>query len=232
MSEVRRSGDRDDERRDVAPRAEDEQPAGASRHLRIELLIAAALGLAAIVGAFAAYRNEQENHHASALFSEGIANFDEAGQLFATANSTLSRDQAQFLAYVTALHDRKTELADFIRRHLMDSRLQAAVAWWQSPANTKQPHPAATPFVAGDPSYTIPEQTQALQRTADSKRRFEQAKVDQGNADHYELIEVILATALFLYGIAGVTRSMTVKFVTLGTGGVIFATSLVLLMAG
>lgn len=66
----------------------------------------------------------------------------------------------------------------------MDATLQAAVAWWQSRANTNQAQPAPTPFVAGDRNYRIPEQAQALQRTADSERRFEQAKVDQGKADH------------------------------------------------
>ena len=56
-------------------------------------------------GAFAVYKHELRNHAATAQFSEGITNFDEAGQLTATANTTLSRDQSQFLAYTSALHD-------------------------------------------------------------------------------------------------------------------------------
>jgi hypothetical protein len=198
----------------------------------LEMVITVALGLAAIVGSYAAYRNEQSNHHATVHFSEGITNFDDAGQLFATANSTLNRDQAQFIAYVTALHDNKPKLANFIRTQLMDARLQSAVAWWSGPANMRQPHPAPTPFVSNDPNYAIPAQGQAADRTAESKRRFDAAKHEQERADHYELIEVILATALFLYGIAGVTSNMTVKLGTLGTGLAIFLVSLVLLFTG
>jgi hypothetical protein len=202
------------------------------RDRRLELVITIALGLAAILGAYAAYRNEQSNHHATVHFSEGITNFDDAGQFYATANSTLNRDQAQFLAYVTALHDRKQKLASFIRAHLMDARLRAAVSWWESPANMRNAHPAATPFVSSDPSYAIPAQNQAVDRTTDSKRRFDEAKHEQERADHFELIEVILATSLFLYGIAGVTRNTRVKLGTLCTGAAIFILSLILLIVG
>jgi hypothetical protein len=202
------------------------------RYRRLEMVITVALGLAAIVGAYAAYRNEQSNHHATIHFSEGITNFDDASRLVASANSTLSRDQAQFLAYTTALHDNKPKLASYIRSHLMDQRLQAAVAWWESPANMRQSHPAPTPFVSRDPRYAIPEQRQAVDRGADSDRRFNEAKHEQERADHFELIEVILATALFLYGIAGVTSNMTVKLGTLGTGMAIFIVSIALLITG
>jgi hypothetical protein len=233
MSDVRPLNEPADRpRKDDPAGADDNRQASPRRHWRLELLITVALGVAAIVSAFAAYKNEQRNHAATVHFSEGITNFDNAGQLFATANSTLSRDQSQFLAYAAALHDRKAALAEFIVRHLMDPRLQAAVAWWQSKANTGQQRPAPTPFTNRDPSYAIPEQHQAVQRTADSKRRFDQAKIEQENADHFQLIEVILATALFLYGIAGVTRNMTLKLGTLCTGGVIFLISLVLLITG
>jgi hypothetical protein len=123
-------------------------------------------------------------------------------------------------------------LANYIRTHLMDQRLQAAVTWWEGPANMRQSHPAPTPFVSRDPDYAIPDQRHALDRGADSDRRFNQAKHEQERADHFELIEVILATALFLYGIAGVTSNMTVKLGTLGTGTAIFVVSVVLLFTG
>ena len=92
-----------DEPADVPPAADSTAHADAARAEPrhpglLEMVITVALGLAAIVGAYAAYRNEQSNHHATVHFSEGITNFDDAGQLFATANSTLNRDQAQFIA--------------------------------------------------------------------------------------------------------------------------------------
>ncbi len=110
----------------------------------------------------------------------------------------------------------------------MDRRLQDAVAWWQSPANTSQPVPAQSPFVSGDPKYVIPQRSDAAQTTRQSERRFEQAKVEQENAAHFQLIEIILATSLFLYGIAAVAPSRTVKLTTLGTGIAIFLFAVVL----
>ena len=204
----------------------------ARRHRQLEIVIAVALGLAAIAGAFAAYKNEERNHAATIHFTEGITNFDHAGQLFATANSTMSRDQAQFLAYVSAKHDNKPTLAEYIRTHLMDPRLQAAVAWWESPANMGQAHPAQTPFTAADPNYSIPEQTQAVQRTAASEVRFNQGKVDQEGAAHFELIGVIIAASLFLYGVAGVASEMTIRIGALVSGIVIFLIALALEITG
>jgi hypothetical protein len=232
MSDVHHLGEPDDARPVDDSVAHDGVGRAERRSRLLEMVITIALGLAAIVGAYAAYRNEQSNHHATVHFSEGITNFDDAGQLFATANSALNRDQAQFIAYVTALHDNKPKLANFIRTQLMDQRLQSAVAWWDSAANTRQPHSAPTPFVGNDPNYSIPAQNQAADRTTESKRRFDEAKHEQERADHFELIEVILATALFLYGIAAVTSNLTVKLGTLGTGAAIFVLSLVLLIVG
>ncbi|MFL5831631.1 MAG: hypothetical protein ACJ76X_17075 [Solirubrobacteraceae bacterium] len=44
---------------------------------RLELIITVLLGLTAVVGAFAALKNEQRNHDATFEFSEGIKNFDD-----------------------------------------------------------------------------------------------------------------------------------------------------------
>ncbi len=216
------------------PEGEDDQRDESHSHWagRLELIITIALGLCAIVGAFAAYKNEQRNHEASAQFSQGIANFDDAGQNFSTANTTFSRDQSQFLAYATAIHDNKAKLAAYILHDVMDPTLQSAIRWWQSPANVNQKNPARTPFTDKNPNYTIPELTQATDSTDASKANFAEAKKQQQNADHFTLVEVILATALFLYGIAGVTRNITLKVGTFATGTLIFVVSLALLATG
>jgi len=67
---------------------------------------------------------------------------------------------------------------------------------------------------------------------AASNARFDQGKHDQEEAAHFELIEVIIATSLFLYGIAGVTRNLTIKLGTLGTGLVIFSVAAALVITG
>jgi hypothetical protein len=199
---------------------------------RLELLITVLLGLAAITGAYAALKNEQRNHNATEQFSQGIRSFDDSGQFYATFNTEFTHNQALFLEFAKAIQGNNKDLAQYIYNNLMDPSFQNAVKWWQSPANTSSAHPAQTPFTRQNPNYVTPQAYEALNSAAASKKNFRQAKAEQDKADHYTLIEVILATALFLYGIAGVTRNMTVKLGTMGMGAAIFITSLVLLATG
>src|SRR5690349_13621902 len=69
---------------------------GRSWARRLELIITVLLGLTAVVGAFAALKNEQRNHDATFEFSEGIKNFDDSGQFYATGNATFTHDQTLF----------------------------------------------------------------------------------------------------------------------------------------
>jgi hypothetical protein len=198
---------------------------------RLELLITVLLGLAAVAGAFAALKNEQRNHDATFEFSEGIKNFDDSGQFYATGNATFTHDQTLFLEYAKAIQANDKQLATYIFNNLMGQTLQAGVKWWEGPnAKTKNPEP--TPFTSKNPDYGIPQLTEAQNSTNASRSNFSEARKEQDKADHFTLVEVILATALFLYGIAGVTRNMTLKLGTLGSGTLIFGAALILLVAG
>jgi hypothetical protein len=199
---------------------------------RLELIITIALGLAAITGAFAAYKNEERDHSATAQFSLGIRNYDDAGQFYATGNAVFTRDQSQFLAFATAVHNNQNDLANYISGQLMDPTLQNGIKWWESTANTHSAHPARTPFTDLNPDYGVPQLVEAANSTTTSQHNFAAAKRDQDKADHFTIIEVILATALFLYGIAGVTRNMTLKIGALISGLGIFFVSLGLLIGG
>src|ERR1700732_1342355 len=70
---------------------------------RLELLITVLLGLAAITGAYAALKNEQRNHNATEQFSQGIRNFDDSGQFYATFNTEFTHNQALFLEFAKAI---------------------------------------------------------------------------------------------------------------------------------
>jgi hypothetical protein len=198
---------------------------------RLELIITVLLGLTAIVGAFAALKNEQRNHDATFEFSEGIKNFDDAGQFYATGNATFTHDQTLFLEYAKAIQANDKQLATYIFNNLMGEPLQAGVKWWEGP-NAKAKVPEQTPFTSKNPDYAIPQLTEAQNSTNASRTNFSEAREQQDKADHFTLVEVILATALFLFGIAGVTRNMTLRVGTLGFGTLIFVASLVLLVSG
>ena len=189
------------------------------------------LGLTAIASAYAAWRNEQRNHDATAHFSEGIRDYDNGGQFYGEGQSVLSRDESLFLEYAKANQLGQGKLATYIFDNLMSPTLQAGVRWWEGP-NTHTSHPARNPFSPHDPVYKIQQLADADTSYDASKTNFTEARADQEKADHYTLIEVILATSLFLYGVAGVTGNPRSKRAIVVIGSVIFLIALVFLVTG
>ena len=113
----------------------------------------------------------------------------------------------------------------------MSPTLQAGVRWWEGP-NTRTSHPARNPFSPHDPDYKIQQLADANKSYDASKNNFTEARAEQEKADHYTLIEVILATSLFLYGVAGVTANPRSKRAIVLIGTVIFVIATVLLVTG
>ena len=126
------------------------------------------LGLTAIASAYAAWRNEQRNHDATAHFSEGIRDYDDGGQFYGEGQSVLSRDESLFLEYAKANQLNQGKLATYIFDNLMSPTLQAGVRWWEGP-NTHTSHPARNPFSPHDPDYKI-------QQLADANTSYDASK--------------------------------------------------------
>jgi uncharacterized protein HemX len=123
---------------------------------RLEIIIAIALGLAAVVTASAVYLNERQEHKANVDF------------------------------------------------HQATHRLLAATA-----AGLRSP------------------EGRALE--ASSAHQVEDAEDHQERAAEYTLAEVILATSLFLFGVAGISSQWRIKIGALSIATVIFLTALVVL---
>jgi len=123
---------------------------------RIQILIAVALGLAAVVTAAAVYRNEQEDHKA-----------------------------------------------------------------------TKDFHAATTYFVSAVGVGITTPRGQELEALAHQTEN--DAYDHQDRATHYTLAEVILATALFLFGIAGISKLWIIKIGALSAASVVFVVAVVVL---
>jgi Flp pilus assembly protein TadB len=123
---------------------------------RLELGIAIALGLAAIVTAGAVYLNEKQEHKATVDFHQATHRLIEASEL-----------------------------------------------------GLRTPH--------------------GKEAADDADREFQHAEDQQEKATRYTLVEVILASSLFLLGVAGVAQQTRVKHGALVAAGVTFTTALVLL---
>jgi hypothetical protein len=189
---------------------------------RLEVYIAVILGLSAIVAAFAAYRNELRTHESTLKFNSAIRQLDDANQYYNSGNTVYEEDRTVFIEYAKAIHANDSGLANFLITRIASPQLKGGIRWWE-----QQKNPPPTPFTANDPAYGVADYGVADRLSAKVKTNFEEAKKQQDASDRFTLVEVILASALFLFGIAGVTRRFTIKFGTVLAGTAIFITALV-----
>jgi hypothetical protein len=131
------------------------------------------------------------------------------------------------------------------KRRSLDSRLELVIAIALGLAalvtagsvylNEKQEHKATVDFhqathslvKAGALGLRTP-RGRAEAATADDE--FQHAESQQEKATRYTLVEVILASSLFLLGVGGVARQGRVKVGSLAAAAVMFASALILLV--
>jgi hypothetical protein len=199
---------------------------GSGEHIagfRLELVIALLLGLAAIIGALATYLGHVSEGHSIKRFNQAVQSVNDANLFYTQGNQRLISDQAIFLEYVKAASTNQTNFAVYVQKTLMSDTLKKAVDWWETGKNTDK---YASPFVDADPYYSIADYARAAQLDKQTKTRFAEGKKDEDTSNRYTLIEVLIASALFLYGIASVTRRYSIKLGFLGMGVALFALSL------
>ena len=191
---------------------------------RFDILIATLLGIAAVATAFAAYQAELHDGDSLKAFNEGNRTVSDANQWYLQGNQIQAQDQALFIEYAKALRSDDTELAAYFEQELMRPELVKAIAWW------KKDEKAQTPFVERNPDYVIEEFAQGEADTKKTNRLFATAKDEDEKGDRYTLITVILAAALFLYGIAAVAKQVRVRNFATAIGLGIFVLAAALLI--
>jgi hypothetical protein len=215
---------------------------------RLEMVIAILLGLAALVGAAGAYFGHVAEGHSISKFNEGISaaneNFNQgiraasdSSFFYNQGNQRLVQYQSIFQEYAKDAYQ-GTKTGDYtfpayIQTTLMDERLSKMVTWWTTDGNTKKYN---SPFVAKDPYFGIPEFAKGAQldqqASASFKKakeiqaeKFDEGKQDEHKSNNYTLVEVLIASSLFLYGIASVSRGFPIKMGFLVAGLVLFVLS-------
>lgn len=192
---------------------------------RLEVTIAALLGIAAVATAFAAYKAELANGDSIKAFNEGIRTTDAASQQYVEGNQTYAQDAQIFLEYAKAAQEDNTDLVEYLQNDLMSPQLKEAVEWLGS----EESGDAVTFDAEGSP-YAIEAYATAEELDAETDALFDKAKDEDETGDRYTLVTVILAIALFLFGVGGVATRMPIKLGTVAAGAVILVVSLVLLI--
>ena len=187
-----------------------DQPASAGdsqdpRSKRLEIWIAALLGVVAVITAFATYKAVLEDGDTLAKFNEGIALTDQASQRYTAGTQEYSTDQATYLEWVKSTQGGEEDIAEYFRETLFSPELEKGVKWVED-----GPDDAISPFQDESP-YNRPEWDEAADLDKQTTAAFEEAQVHDEDGDKYVLATVVLSIALFLLGIAGVNRQFRVQ---------------------
>lgn len=204
---------------------------------RFEVIIAVLLGLAAIVGAIAAYQTGIKDGDTLAAFQEGNRTADRASRLNAAVQTKRAEDQvvqtfalgAVVNANLTAeLSDR--EVPEEASKELNNSLINSVGSPELKAANEKCVDDENCEVAIDSKYYVVPAaaEAKALDKRAD--RLFATADKADREGDDYSLVTIFLATSLFLYGVAAVGRGRAVKLGMAGTGAGIFLVAVVMLL--
>ncbi|MEY4225401.1 MAG: hypothetical protein RL190_158 [Actinomycetota bacterium] len=184
---------------------------------RTEIVIAVLLGIAAILTAWSTFQSAQLGGAVTAAYSEGIRLSDTASQAFNDASATDIADEALFLEFAKASNAGDEATADYIYSSLMSEDLAAAVDWW-----LEQPDSAgyATPFVEDNPAWSTAAYDDAAAIDEEAQAKFDEATEKDGLGSEFDVLSIIIAISLFLFGVASLVRQQRIK-VGLGAIGAV-----------
>lgn len=194
---------------------------------RTEIVIAILLGVAAIMTAWSTFQSSQLGAAVTAAYSEGIRLSDTASQAFNDASATDIADEALFLEFAKASNAGDEGTADYIYSSLMSEDLVAAVDWW-----LEQPDSAGygTPFVEDNPAWSTVAYDDAAALDADAQAKFDEATAKDELGSDFDVLSIIIAISLFLFGVASLVRQERIKIGLGAIGAVILVYSAIRLV--
>ena len=184
---------------------------------RTEIVLAILLGVAAILTAWSTFQSAQLGSAMTAAYSEGIRISDAASQAFNDASAVDVADQALFLEFAKSAQAGDDDTAGYIHDSLMSAELAAAVDWW-----SEQPDSSGydTPFTEDNPNWSTALYDDAAALDADAQAQFDEAKEKDAIGGDFDILAIIIALALFLFGIASLVRQERIK-IGLGVVGTV-----------
>lgn len=194
---------------------------------RTEIVIAVLLGIAAILTAWSTFQSAQLGSAVTAAYSEGIRLSDSASQAFNDASATDIADEALFLEFAKASNAGDEATADYIYSSLMSEDLAAAVDWW-----VEQPDSAGydTPFTEDNPNWSTAAYDDAAAIDADAQAKFDEASAKDGLGSEFDVLSIIIAISLFLFGVSSLVRQQRIKIGLGAVGAVILIYSAIRLV--
>jgi len=180
-----------------------------------EILAILILATATLATAWSGYQSARWSGVQAADYSRAGATRVESSRASAIAGQQMQIDIGLFTNWINAYADNKQELADFYQKRFRDEFTPAFDAWLLTdPKNN--PDAPKSPFTMPEYSLAKNKEADALEKKAGEY--FDAAESANEIADRYVLDTVILASVLFLAGMASQVKAFRVK-----SGVVIFA---------
>jgi hypothetical protein len=194
------------------------------RSRRFELILSILLGLAAIAAGWAAYQADLSRGDSLRQFQVANRLTAEGADLYGQADVQRSTDEQLFVEYLKATLENDLEGAAYIREELSPDLSEAIRIWESTPGS------GPSPFAGKNPAYYQPLYDDAQAKVDQAEVEFQKADDLRRDADAFTLIGVLLASALFLYGIAAVSRARKIRWGLTGVGFVIYLGSVIALI--
>lgn len=170
------------------------------------------LGIAAIAAAWSAFQSGSLGGDSLTLQNQSIKTSDEASQQFTDGTQQTAGDTALFLEYAKAVQEDNTDLADYLKTSLMEDNLVKAVDAWEAAPDTEDS--PASPLDTDE--YVVAGYDEGERLDDKSLEQSEKASDLGSRSGKFDFATVLLAVALFMFGIASVFR---VRFVRIGAAG-------------
>ncbi len=194
---------------------------------RFEVLVAILLGLAATLTAWAAFQGGLLGGDSQQQFAKAAVSSDQAGQYWNLGSQTMVNDEGLFRDYAIADRAGNDALATYLFEDLMEENLQDAVLWLEQDDDETN----TSPFVDDpDNPYKTLDFEEGERLDALAVKQARKGEELGGRGDKFDGVTVLLATALFLFGLAAVFRGRAIRRGTLGVGAVLLAISAVRLV--
>jgi len=180
-----------------------------------EILAILILATATLATAWSGYQSARWSGVQAANYSRASASRVESSRASSVASEQMQIDIGLFTNWINAYASDNQELADFYRARFRIEFIPAFEAWLITKPKIN-PDAPKSPFAMPEYSLAKNEEADALEKKAGEY--FDAAESANEIADRYVLDTVILASVLFLAGMASQVKSFRVK-----SGVVIFA---------
>jgi len=198
---------------------------------RLELLTAVGLGIAAILTAFTVYLVKVADDHAEVAFNVALTRVTQESRAALDASEAFSADEMFFLEYETTRVNPHSEAgAHALLMDVARPALRKQIRWWEEQRGT--PGASYTPFTGANPYFVDHNADEVEELGKEAKHEFHKAEEYHAEARQLILAGIILATALFLYGVAGVSRKRRIRVILTALGYIGIIGSLIAVIVG